>query len=931
MDRFKILKILNLTVTVILLVGVSGLAAESSSEMKIEKSNEISKNTKQKDKIQNDDVYKSKKTIRNKQEKSKDRKEEPVKIKKEDILEQEKNEKNTRTADKDVNKNSNQKDLKLSDEKRKKYAEEKKPQILSTESVNIGGIEFKKVITNKEEDALYYAIYKGNLIRFVLKKKREKLEGAGLGSIKFFYDLDEETCEKGIPHFTEHEMFIPMFEYLQKKRGGLSTFMSPIIDKTDDVNALTYIFDGPNNIGTLDLLINKNMMKDEKIANVVFKELLGNPTYRNDGGYLFRREVKNKYKGKITSRALIEMYGKSNKSKYNDGTDSKIAVENWDLINKLKYIPAGDYNGMKEVTMKDIDNFYDKYIYNGFADISYTFHSLEEAKNVISLTKRCYLDKKKKANITSKGKDKFEGDYIKTKVSPEQSVEYGDFKYTVGEEGNKKVKESKYTALVNLEDAELNLFERFCLICLKTDYIQKLLNIKKYGFLKMTNFSNGGSLYLRIWSDNKKALEEENIKSALEDIKNTVIKHVKENGIDFKEDIDKEVLKNRRKVLKKKDYCLSLLSRNILNSYILEKVPFSRKYFKFNKEGQIEDNPKVFEKFLKENCADVVKRIFSRGKIKIGVTEKGKGEYKEEDYKESKLTFLPIMYDLDKKNLYKQRLIRLAIFCSDEVLLKYLENKMIDLGIIYHSLIQTCFLNKYGYGLNDLEIENIRNYFNSGDCKKDYDELVKKLDDKSLDKYLDEVVKKSKEVLDKVCENLENNMTPCKDHIKQLEKLKDKKEITFKDMDNVVEKNKASSDPALDATVFIKLGEEEYKKNEEEKKKERKIILETQKMLENRARRFKEGAKKLDPKSRDEYKEFLGKRIKRLKEMLEKNEKYLKEIKEMKQEIKNNKLDKEDIKHIIKSVKFLKFDQVNSEILKNGEKTENKKNESEKK
>ncbi len=847
MNKLKILKILNFITAATLITNVSVLA-RGKYESKIQ---ETQKNEGQKVVQQQKDAVLEQETknsqeqlIENSSEQNNEKKVQEIEIAVEN--------KTKTAAETDDN-------LKSIDENKTE-----KKQILKGKKKNICNMDFIEVLEDNLKFKLDVCIYNGCIVFLITGIDKSPVKSKMAGKLQFWFTINSDI---GHAHLLEHVLYNLVFENKEKgmKEGRIFTFYSDYDnDKaTDFVNAYTIPIDTRNNYGAIEFPFNKELFKDPKNFKKFCDEFLGNPTFKRDGGKLFKRDIKNKYYGKICGRALLEMYGKYNHSNQ-EGTIQKIVKEANEKKSKLKYDIGGIYEKMTNVTFKDIEGFYEKYVNNGMPILFLYGDNYDEIKKPLTMLKENFLDKKKKGNIPKRGEDKFKGDYIKIPISQEMSKETGDFEFTTGEEGNKKIEKTKQKAVISKDVYDFNLLDKFILTCLKNDFFEKRIDLEKYGLKKVINRRGTDGFFLDIFSDEKNIFDEKNIKETLNSIKEDIIKDIEKKGIDFDKDINKEMLKNLKKITKKYDYSLNNIAKDMIRSYFLEKTPFSKKLFKFNKKGKLENNFDNFEEYIKKHCIDVLKKLLGE-KIKlIQIFKEKEGNYDiKKDFEfNNNTTYLP--YEFPLKNPKNPVEEIPEIMLSEEILENYiLAPFIVDEGLIYKSFKQSGFLNLFILDLCDLEEQNIKNFFDK-DFKKHLDELNKKLKNKSLDKILDLKINSFKDIIKIVKNNLEKSIKPFKDHINDIKGLLNKKEIYLKDLEKIRKKDKSTMQPFCEAEKLLKYPVEEYEKILKERNEARQHILKLQKWEENAIKKLKDNAKKYDKQTTKEYQEILKETIKKL-------------------------------------------------------------------
>ncbi len=910
MSKFKILKILCVTTTATLFTNVAIFAKEKY-KTKIQENEGIKVVQQQKDAIVEQKNSKKDKSVKNKKQFKEDEN------KKTDQKKSEKDESKTEYYSEaetaaETEDDSNFKENETKSEKN----ENKEVQILKGKKTNICGIDFMRVLTDKYKLRLDFSIYNGCIIFLITGKEDIPVESKTAGNLEYWFSINSDEAPA---HKLEHLLVFHKIENREKNRknGRIFTFYSDYNNNKakNYSNALTGTIDIRNNLGVMTFLFAKELFEDQENFKNFCKQFLGNPTFMRDGNKLFKREVKNKYYGEICGRVLMEMY-KNLKHSKEEGTIQKINKEEMEQESKLKYDTGGIYEKMIDTTFKDVTDFYEKYISNGTPILFLYGNNYNEIKKPLAMFKENLLDKKKKCNIPEKGEDKFKGDYIKFPISPETSKETGYFEFTTGEEGNKKIEKTKQKAVISKDVYDFNLLDKFVLTCLKGDFFERRIDLKKYGFKKIVNGRGEDGFFLDIFGDDKNNFEEKNIKEILNSIKKDIIKNIEEKGIDFKKDINKEFLKELKKRTKEYNYIPGNIAKDITRSYFLEKTPFSKKLFKLNKEGKLENNFDNFEEYIKKHCARILKKLLKE-KIKlIQVFEEKEGNYDvEKDFKfNNNTTYLPYEFPLkNSKNFIKE--IPEIMLC-EEILADYIFIPFIeDEGLIYESFHQSRFLNLFMRDLCDLERKNIKNFFDK-DFKKHLDELNKKLKNKSLDNLLDLKINSFKDIIKIAKTNLEKSITPYKNHIENLKSLLNKKEIYIKEIKKIAEHNKSNIKPFLEASALLKFPKEEYEKTLKKEKELRKHILKLQEWEKILERRLKNNAKKYDKQTTKEYQKILRKTIKNLEYSLKIQIDGIKKLETMEKIF--NKKDsvktiREGAKEKINKLKIYNFDKFNKE------------------
>ena len=812
---------------------------------------------------------------------------------------------------------SNSKTENESEAKTAPETDDEQIQILRDKKTNICGIDFMRVLTNKYNFKLDFSIYNGCIIFSITGKEKIPIKDKIAGELLFWFTI---KSDKGLAHLIEHILARFDLENKEKdrKNGRISTFYSNYYNNKaiDYSNASTSRIDIENNFGEIAFSFSQELFQNPEYFKKFCNEFLGNPLFKRDGNKLLEKEVKNDYYGQRCGRALMEMY-KRLKHSEQDGTIKKIGKEISQHSLKLNYEIGGTYEKMSEVTPKDLYDFYDKFIKNNTPILILYGDDYNEIKKPLSMFKENFLDKKKRCNVPEKGEDKFKDDYIKFQISPETSKETNGFEFTTGEEGNKKIEKTKQKAIISKNIYDFNLLDKFVLTCLKDDFFEKRIDLKKYGFKKIINRKGEDGFFLDIFGDDENNFKEKRIKNILKSIKKDIIENLNEKGIDFEKDIDKEILKNLKKGTKEYNYSLGSIMKDMIRSYILEKTPFSKKLFKLNKEGKLENNFKNWEEYIKKNCVNILKKLLEK-KIKlIEVLEEKEGNYDaKKDYKfNDNVTYLPIEFLL--RNPEKPIEEIPEIMLAEEILSDYIFIPSIsDKGLTYEFFVQSCYLNLFMLkNLCDLEMKNMKNFFDK-DFKKHLNELNKKLKNSSLDKLLDLKINSFKDIIKISKNNLEKAIGPNNNYINDLKKLLNKKEIYFKDFEKIDKNDKSTIQPFIEAERLLKYPKEEYEKIIKAREKARKHDLKIKEWAKNVAKKIKNNAKKYDEQTTKEYQKLLRNRIKFLEHNLKLQKDGLKKLEAIEKifnEKDSLKKIREGAKEKINKLKIYDFDKFNKE------------------
>ncbi len=866
MDRFKTIKIFSLIAGIVLLVDVSGFAKGNGTTKITEQKNEGPTETKQKLEI-------------------------VVETKNKDDVKQKENKKDSTMGNSD-------------EEFKTSYDAPENPVNPTGKVTDIAGFKFNKFITDKHGQTLYMCVGKPYNIFIEIGDYRYD-EDVNKGTISFLSPL-ENGC--GGAHINEHN--------LSEYSVNIGWYAFEVSNTNDEIgmNAYTTHFDKKNNIIKLDLDLKGKSIVDEEFVKKLCDVLNGKGNYAKTFKKLFDIEK---------FRVMSEMHGHQYGLK-DGGTGSILVSESFRLSNKEKFDLGGYYNEVKNVSCEDAWKFFEKYVAKGTPTLYLKFKDMEQAKKSLAFFKKYYFDYKTEENCKSikPGKNKIDDDFIKF---PNISKEYAEttkmFELGVGEDGNKETKKAKNLVKIKYDVYDFDDWKKECIGCYNEDYLSNLPKInelnKKYGFKGIKILKGGSNLLLSIYTDNRKVLTEEKLKEIEKEIVDIIIGYIDRNEIKFEDLINAKKYERIRQGMKENDFCLAGIAEDVVKSYILEGKPFSKKYFRFNEKGELENNPKVFEKYCKENYTKILKEALEKTKRKIYIYEREDGEYDvvKDFVDNTSCRYLPLNVRPvnGKKNFDSKEEFAIAQGFVEEIIAELAYRKW--RGEFYSRFMRTSLVfNRFDFfPRSELDIKNFERI-----CKKDLKVELKNL--KLDDSYLNKKIDIYKNILKKYEKSLVLTEKLQKEKIQKKRDLLNKKEISFKDIRKSNERPVDIS-PLREALVFVKLNYSEKIKLEEKFEELYNEDIKVQKIMQEVHNKTKNKATSLDKKTINMFKKCLKTGLKVRELYLNYTKALLEKIRKM-QKIKVNlngkkgKLTPEYIKAIIKNVEVLDYDKVNKEEKK---------------
>ena len=701
---------------------------------------------------------------------------------------------------------------------------------------------------------------------------------------------------KGLLHFMEH-LLVSCIENRKWFTLGVSDNIEGI-----GLNAYTDYLDEKNNIAEMELDLSEKFLNDEDSIKKLSKTLLG------DADFLKNPEMLKDEQARI----MIEQHGRRN-LKEGDGVEAFVELEGRKILDKTKYDVGGIYDDIKNVSFDEVKDFYSRYIVDASPTLWFKFRNLKDAAKSVALFKKHYLDKKKNFRLTETGRDKSKKDFVEFEISPEYDKAIRKFEFFKEEKGNKKVFKTKNRVDVEFSVYDFLYYKKLCLLCINNDYFDNIKELqelkKKYGFEKI-RFAKAKDTYnLSIFTNNDKILKEENIKKIVDEICEILINHINNKEIKLEDILSVRDMDVIKKQIEEEDYALSEIINNINMSYILEGKPFSKKFFKFNKEGKIENNPKVFEEYFKENYKKILKEIFQHSKRRFLLYKKKEGRcFKKAGFSKRKEFYLPIKFIF--KTFSGEKLDSALQTILEEIIAEKVFNEKYK-RLFYTSFRGSSELNRFVFPIqSNLEIETLRKI-----CKKD---LKKNISGLNLsDSYIDRKIKLYIDFLISSEKNLMVAKNSLEKKIESQKKLLRKKEIGFGDIEDL-EEVVVNKEPIKEADFFLKIDYDELIKRKKIIEKNNKMNLEANSQAKDIYANIENRAKTLDKKAIKIYKKQLEADIKVNSFHLDLIKDRLKKMKELING-QAKKITKKDIKECLKNVVVEDFDLVNKRERKRDE------------
>ncbi len=750
--------------------------------------------------------------------------------------------------------------------------------------VKVAGLNFIEFFQNKDKKTLYMCIDYEYPFFFSTMEDGYKKNGKK-GTICFSAPVKDS---KGLLHLMEHLLS----DYTVLKQW-FSLGSSDIIDEIG-MNAYTYFLDEKNNIAEMELDLSEKFLYDENLIKKLSKILLGKADFLKDPEILKNEQA----------RVMIEQHGRRN-LKEGSGTEDFMQVEGKKILDEIKYDPGGIYEDVKNVTFDEVKNFYNRYVVDANAVMYFEFKNLKDAAKSIALFKKYYLDKKKNFKLTETGKDKLKKDFVEFELSPEYAERTNKFRFFKGEEGNKKTAKTKNRVDVEFLVYDLLYYKQLCLSCINDEYFDDIEEIKdlkkKYGFEKIMFMKAKDTYNLSIYTNNKKNLKEENIKKAVDEICEILINHIDNKDIKLEDILSVRDMDGIKKQIEERDYDFVKIINDINMSYILEGRPFSERFFRFNREGKLEGNPKVFEKYFKENYKKVLKEIFQNVKKKFLVYKRKEGKYdKEADFVKDKNFYIPIKFIFKTSSGEKLDSALQAI--SEEIIAEKIFNEKLK-RLFYNPFCGNFVFNRFIFPIqSNLEIETLRKI-----CKKDLKKYIEGLN--LSDSYVDKKIELYRKILNLTEKELISAKDLLEEKIKMQEKLLAKNKISFKDIKKISEKV-VNLEAISQAEYFLKLDYKEMIK----KRKDNEKYAQINSKISSKARdiyvNIKKGSKMLDEKTMTMFKKQLKADIEFDKFNLNLAKNCLKKM-EMLINSQAKKITKKDVRECLKNVVVKDFDLIN--------------------
>lgn len=766
------------------------------------------------------------------------------------------------------------------------------PPKLTGRIVKIAGLKFIELLQNKTKNRLYMCMdYE---YPFFFKKTDHGYRKNGAkGTICFDSPVKDN---EGLLHLMEH-----LLSNYTEKRGWFSLGSSNIVNGIG-MNAYTYFLDEKNNVAEMELDLSEEFLYDENLIKKLSGALLG------EADFIKNPEIFKDEK----ARVMLEQNGKRNLLE-GGGTDDLIGIERKQILDRIKYDPAGFDEDVKNVSFDELKKFYYRYIVNANAVLCFEFKNFKDAEKSISLFKKHYLDKKKNFKLTETGKDKLKRDFVEYKISPEYAERTKKFEFFKEKEGNKKSAKTKNRIDVKFSIYDFEYYKKLCLSCINEDYFDNIKEIKdlkkKFGFEKI-KFTKAADTYdLSIYTNNNEILKEEEIKRAVDEICEILIKHIDKKEIKLEDILSVRDMDMIKKQVEEQDYDFFKIINDINMSYILEGKPFSKKFFRFDKEGKLENNPEVFEEFFKENYQKVLKEILKTAKKNFFVYKrKEKKQTKKIGFSNHKNFYVPIKFNFKTSSGEKLDSALQAI--SEEIIAREVFNKKLK-RLFYNSFCGNFEFNRFVFLIqSNLEIETLRKI-----CREDLKKYIVSLD--LTDSYIDEIIKTYRQILKLIEQKLELKKNSLEEQIKRQEELLTKKEISFEDVKNI-QKKAVNLEVIYLAKYFLKLNYKEMIKERKDNEKYAQINSNLASQAREIHDNIKNDAKILDEKAMKIFK-------KQLKSDIEFDRFNLTSIKELLKKMKElingqaKKITKRDVRECLKNVIVEDFDFVNKRERKRDE------------
>ncbi len=768
----------------------------------------------------------------------------------------------------------------------------------------IGGVKFKKLFTTPERISLYF----NENNRMVTLTNEEDNET----KCTIAFPVKVKNNE-GKPHCVEHLL-------TSNNLGVIAPWKSlyDVNDKNADsgINAFTNIFDLDNDIALVVINLDKNTLHNKEKMEYLGKQLTGYADFLNDNMHTFNREILNKIFGKETSRILLEMYGKENPSENNE--DALFFKETKEIRKKFGLDPGGVYKEMLKNNFDEIKDYYFENIVNNKPTIHLKVKNLEEASEPISLLEKFYFSKRKDKETKNMIEEKKENkDYFEIDVSPIYAKRTGLFNYFEIKDGISTPKKSDGN--ITIEYIIPNFTEKKVktINCLKPKFIQKIFDEKNCPFLDISFFAESNKLKLTLLPKNEEIMNKKEVEKAVEDVSTKIIEYLEKNKIQ-KTDIEEQFLNAFKNKMKNNFYEDSYkFADNITKSYLADNKPFSEKYFIVDKNGQFENNTEKLDEYLINNCGEILKETLKENKKRIIVYKLNKEKFNEKENKfiePNKRLFFPITYN--KK--FMEKVNDATMDVANEIIIESLLNKGLkETGLTYVSIDDSPIKGRFIHRCEtDMEKQNIKDFFEKRMFKKMLQDLLKKIEGNSKDKYIEGKIKYFKDTILKNVENsLKTDKEKVENYIESLKKIKNIKNLTRDDITDQ-EKTEILLSRTVEsiecAETLIKISEKELDSISKNRDNETKKMIEKQENLRNAINsRTKDDTlnNRIDEKTKKIYHEKLDLYIEILNNQIAEYDKYIEKIGEIKKQAEKLKID--DIKEALKNVEEKSFEEMN--------------------
>ncbi len=741
---------------------------------------------------------------------------------------------------------------------------------------NVEGLNFNEVLSNAFGDIFYF-----NEKCCILANVSSDPEIKENITVSFPAGTKDD---KGLLHLTEHLLTCLG---IGKEQPFWQSFSCSSKNENAGLNAHTMSLNEAANLAYLLFDVNDYMLNNMNIEDIIkdiSNELNGNS-----------KAVKNEeITNREISRMFLEMERIQNPPKF-EGINGIIKKETRDVtLRKLMYDYGGTPEKIEQIKHSEVKDFYNKNIVNVKPLIFLQFRNLEKAKKVISLFKKYLFDVKKEYNIAKIGEEKFiNKDYFEMPISKTFANAKKTFKIY-----EPKEYETKYLATIKYDIHDLDIYDKEILKCLDENYVKKTIKeiMEKYKIKDLkTHISmvDEDIFEMLIYTDNEEILEEENIKDIIKEITNKII----ESKI-MSSDLNKETLKMIMYKIYNGDYNFTDISTKIMKSLIFYNEPFSKQYFKLDKKGQFEKNPKTLSNYIGSYIGDILKRVLNENIKKKFIIYKKEEDSRnlEEINRDTKKTptILPFFYDInDIENIA-------AILVADEIIIRQLNKNLNDKGKVYIDISASNIINNFDFYGTEIEKQNVKKFFDSGEFKNCLEEIQQE-----KDSYFDQIIKIAGQVIRSVESNLIEYERSTEEKIKKLKQLIEKKEINLKEFNRIKNSNDISY--LDDGMVITKISKEENIEQENLNNITNEI---REKYIELTNKIKNTNPENLDEKTKKLYNDILDMNIKLETKNLETCKNCLKKITSIKNQ--SSELTANIVKNILQNIDIKKFDEVNN-------------------